>query len=417
LFRDLRARPATRDLAERFARVCQSGYALVPAVGDFLQVQAKASTSTGTRGSPAAAAGPAASTLRVGDVVTLNRLYSPARARPRRRSWSMRRAAAQVALTFTPDGALLATAESTRKVRLRETGSGRVLHVWTTPTQITLMTCSADGRQIFGSGPDGRLSVWPLTARGVAQHLVTPAGNVRGLACGPGGPLVAVAAGRTLHLVEAATGQRLSLNAGRGEVACVAFSRDAGVVAAGSTDGAWRCWSTRGGALLAANRQPARVCCLGVSADGRTLATGGPTGAIRVWAIPGGQLLTDVQLPDAEPVVRIAFARDQTRLAAAGASGRIVVCDLLTGPGMVHTLAGPPGRISDLAFSPDGRLLAATSVSGCVWVRALPASRPSIAPPRPAPRGVPKRVTPIGQTAGQWLIDMLRRVGAAAWAP
>ena len=418
LFRELRARAATRDLAERFARVCQSDYALVPPLGDFLRVNVTASTSTGTRHSPSAAPRPATSTLSVGDVVTLNRLYSPARARPVRRSWSMRRAAAQAALAFTPDGTLLATAESTRKVRLRETASGRVLHVWTTPAQITLMTCSADGRQVFGSGPDGTLSVWPLTARGVARHLVTPAGGVRGLACGPSGPLVAVAAGRTLHLVEAATGRRLSVDAGRGEVTCVAFSGDASVVAAGGADGVWRGWSTRGGALLAANRQQARVCCLGVSADGRTLATAGPTGAIHVWALPGGQLLTEVQAPDAaEPVVRLAFARDATRLAAAGASGRILVWDLPAGRGGVRTLAGPRGVISDLAFSPDGRLLAATSLAGGVWVRTLPASRPSIARPRPVPAGVPQRVTPIGQTAGQWLIDVLRKMGAAARAP
>src|SRR5919202_71553 len=127
LFRDLRARAATRDLAERFARVCQSDYALVPALGDFLQVNVQASVPTSTRRSPVGAPGPVASTLRIADVVALNRLYSPARARPPRRSWSMRRAAAQSALTFTPDGALLATAESTRKVRLRETASGRVV--------------------------------------------------------------------------------------------------------------------------------------------------------------------------------------------------------------------------------------------------------------------------------------------------
>jgi hypothetical protein len=417
LFRDLRARPATRDLAARFARVCQSDYALVPALGDFLQVNVQASVPTSTRRSPVGAPGPVASTLRIADVVALNRLYSPARARPPRRSWSMRRAAAQSALTFTPDGALLATAESTRKVRLRETASGRVVQVWTNPTPITQMTCSADGRRVFGSGPDGTLSVWPLTARGVAQHLATLAGNVRGLACGARGPVVAAAAGRTLHLVEAATGQRLNLNAGRGDVACLAFSRDASLVASGGADGSWRCWSTRDGALLAVNRQHARVCCLGVLADGRMLATADPTGAIRVWATRGGHLLTDLQPAHAEPVVRIAFARDATRLAVAGVSGRVVVWDLLAGQGVVHNLTGPPGLVSDLAFSPDGQLLAATSASGCVWVRALPASRRSMAQRRPISPVGPKPVTPVGQTAGHWLIDVLRKVGAAAWAP
>src|SRR5436305_489876 len=208
LFRDLRAQPATRDLAERFARVCQSDYALVPTVADFLQVKVQPR--------------PVATTLRIGDLVTLNRLYNPTRNRTLRRSWSIRRAAAQVALTFTPDGLLLATAESTRKVRLRETASGRVHHVWTNPTQITCMACSADGRQVFGSGPDGTLSIWPLTARGVAHHLVTPRGTLRGLASGPNGPLVAVGTGHTVHLVEPTTGRRLTLNAGR-DVTCLAF--------------------------------------------------------------------------------------------------------------------------------------------------------------------------------------------------
>src|SRR5205807_2684409 len=244
LFRDLRAQPATRDLAERFARVCQSDYALVPTVADFLQVKVQPR--------------PVATTLRIGDLVTLNRLYNPTRNRTLRRSWSIRRAAAQVALTFTPDGALLATAEASRKVRLRETASGRVHHVWTNPTRITQMTCSADGRQMFGSGPDGTLSIWPLTARGVAQHLVTPPGDVRGLASGPGGPLVAVASGRMVHLAEPATGRRVSLTAGRGEITCVALAGDASVVASGGADGSWRCWSTRGGGLLAANRQHGR---------------------------------------------------------------------------------------------------------------------------------------------------------------
>ena len=394
LFRDLRAQPATRDLAERFARVCQSDYALVPTVADFLQVKVQPR--------------PVATTLRIGDLVTLNRLYNPTRTRTLRRSWSIRRAAAQVALTFTPDGVLLATAESTRKVRLRETASGRVHHVWTNPTQITRMACSADGRQVFGSGPDGTLSIWPLTARGVAQHLVTPRGTLRGLASGSNGPLVAVATGHTVHVVEPTTARRLTLNAGR-DVTCLAFSGDAGVVASGDVDGSWRCWSTRDGGLLAANRQHGRVSCLAVSADGQTLASASPDGTLCVWAVPGGRLVTAFQFPNAEPIGRLAFARDGRRLSAAGANGRLVILDVLHEQ-LLHSLAGPPGLISDLAFSPDGQLLAVTSASGAVWVRAV--SR-SISQRRPAVLPSPTRVTP----GGHWLVDVLRKVGAAAWAP
>ena len=388
LLRDLRARPGTRDLAERFARVCQSDYALVPAVADFVQAKVQPSRL-------------AATTLRIGDVVTLNRLYNAPKTRTVRRSWSIRRAAAQAALTFTPDGVLLATAESTRKVRLRETASGRVHHVWTNPTQITLMTCSADGRQVFGSGPDGTLSIWPLTARGVTQHLVTPPGGVRGLASGPSGPLVAVGTGRTVHVVEPTTGRRLNLNAGR-DVTCLALSGDASVLASGSADGSWRCWSTRDGGLLAGNRQYGQVNCLAVSADGQTLASASPDGTLRVWAVPGGQLVAAFHFPGAEPIVRIAFARGGGRLSAAGANGRLGVWDLLYEQ-LLHSLAGPPGFISDLAFSPDGQLLAVTSASGAVWVRAVSTSVRSISPGRVAMQASTYRVTP----GRHWLVDVL----------
>jgi hypothetical protein len=317
-----------------------------------------------------------------------------------------------MALTFTPDGALLATAESSRKVRLRETASGRVHHVWTNPTQISHMTCSADGRQVFGSGPDGTLSIWPLTARGVAQHLVMPAGDIRGLACGPGGPLLAVASGHTVHLAEPTTGRRSRLNAGRGDITCVALSGDASVVASGGADGSLRCWSTPGGSLLAANRQHGRVACLAVSSNGQTFASASMDGTVRMWALPGGQLLAAFHCPGAEPIVRLAFAGNGVHLSAAGANGSVVIWDLLRQQ-LVHRLAGPSGLISDLAFSPDGQLLAVTSASGSVCVRSLPTSLRSTSHGRPAAIASPTRATP----PGHWLVDVLRKVGAVAWAP
>jgi hypothetical protein len=45
-----------------------------------------------------------------------------------------------------------------------------------------------------------------------------------------------------------------------------------------------------------------------------------------------------------------------------------------------------------------------------VWVRAV--SR-SISQRRPAVLASPNRVTPVGH----WLVDVLRKVGVAAWAP
>src|SRR5205807_7261263 len=60
LFRDLRAEPATRDVADRFARVCQSEYALVPVAADFLQLKVQTTPSAATRQPAAAPPKPAA---------------------------------------------------------------------------------------------------------------------------------------------------------------------------------------------------------------------------------------------------------------------------------------------------------------------------------------------------------------------
>ena len=85
MFGELHALPPPRALAERLMQVCQADYADIPLLAEFLQprLQAKA---------------PASVLLRLADFTTLNRLYSPRRARTPnhvatrkkpRRSWTL----------------------------------------------------------------------------------------------------------------------------------------------------------------------------------------------------------------------------------------------------------------------------------------------------------------------------------------
>jgi WD40 repeat protein len=416
LFRDLQQRPGTQMLAERLARVCEQPYAQIPLLADFLRSQVVV---------PATAV----HTLRLADVSTLNRLYSPkpvallARPAPGpglslRKSWTVRRAVAQEALAFAPHEALLASADRSGKVRLRDAHLGRVQHVWTTPARVTALAFSADGERLVATGPGGQVNVWEVRSRAArSRDMLAPAGRVRSVAFGPTGPLVAVVAGGpSVSLWTSAGGHVQTLAGGAGSVRRLVFSPDGRLLVAGSTDGSLRCWAVPTATLLAACSQSGAVGALAVSTDGRRLASAGADG-VRLWDVPGGRAGLRLGLPGGGTVEQLAFAPDGSCLAAAMIDARLVVWNLVTCE-ITHNIAGPGEGVSSLVFSPDGRCLAVSTSSGAVSVRALSSALGRSVPGRSGARAakVPRHPPPHGLASfasAQWLAGLVRKVQAS----
>lgn len=117
------------------------------------------------------------------------------------------------------------------------------------------------------------------------------------------------------------------------------------------------------------------LTAIGLAPDGRTLATGGSAGQVRFWNVSTPSAPTprgDVIGGGAEPVTALALGPD---LLAYARSGTVRIWSRSdAGPAAQLATVGDLDDVGELAFSPDGKTLAAVTGSG---VRLLDVSSPS----------------------------------------
>lgn len=135
-----------------------------------------------------------------------------------------------------------------------------------------------------------------------------------------------------------------------------------------------------------------------VSPDGGMLAAATSTGQVVLWRMRAGGLSITDTAPEAaavlwppgsaRPVNVVAFSPDGRTLAAAGNAGQVWLWTLgPKSPAAVPrtTLTGPASFIYGLAFSPDGQSVAAASADNNTYVWSLPAGTLTATLPQPAP--------------------------------
>ncbi|KAI9778094.1 MAG: hypothetical protein M1839_008398 [Geoglossum umbratile] len=181
------------------------------------------------------------------------------------------------AVTFSPNGQLIASVSSDKTVRLWETSTGSCRSTleghsgW-----VSAVAFSPDGQLVASASNDKTVRLWETAMGSCRSPLEGHSETVSAVAFSPDGQLVASAsADNTVRLWETAMGSCRNIFEGHSKpVSAVAFSPDGQLVASASDDGTVRLWETAMGSChstLEGHSEP--VSAVAFSPNGQLVAS------------------------------------------------------------------------------------------------------------------------------------------------
>lgn len=267
-----------------------------------------------------------------------------------------------MSLAFSQDGRILASGGADRSVRLWDAASGEEVRALAGHGgSVESVAISRDGQLLASGSGDGVANVWSLVDGRLAEALKGHGGKVRSVAISPDGRTLATGAeDRTARLWEIATGrQRAVLQTGSDWVLPVAFSPDGRRLAAGGT-GRSAVWDVTSGEVVWKMERGSSA--LAFSHDGRAIAESDVGTPTTLYDVESGQRLGGV----AGGGYAMALSPDGRLLAGtSNIDNKVSIYNVASG-GLLRTLSGNWAEIDCLAFSSDGRTVAAGAVDQTV---------------------------------------------------
>ncbi len=334
-------------------------------------------------------------------------------------------------VVFTPDGKHVAAVDEENALRLWDAATGNEVRKFVGHREnVHSLDVSRDGKWLASASMDRTVRLWEIASGKEMRQFLGHTDLASAVRISPDGKtLASCAADKTIRLWDAATGKEIRQMLGHvALVSEVSFSPDGKTLASASWDHTIRLWDVATGKELPQSRRDGGpLVCAVLSADGKTLAAGHRDGGVRLWDAGTGKPLREV-VHESSAVVAVALSPAGDLLAARTLDGAVNLYETATGkprhalvpttPRAGGALSSPPAadNAASLAFSPDGKLLAAVDAAGAVTVWDADTGKDKAVPFK-SERGVYRvAFSPDGRLLGGACRDSsVRLCGTATW--
>ncbi len=276
------------------------------------------------------------------------------------------------AVAVSPNGKRLATGGADKLIRVYDSETGKLETTLDAGAAMTTLAFLPDSNRLVAGGGDKVVKVWDVGAKKVATELPGHGLAVLAVAVSETGKfVVSGSADATVRGFDPDGGKELWKWPSRKAACGVAVRKGGKQVAVGLADGTLAVLDVSGSApkeVASLAAHTAGVACVAFGPDGTRLATVGGDGALRVWTVADTGALTQLVKFDGQtapgagfsPLSTVAFSPDGRFVAAGGADSVVRVWDVQI-KNEVRGLRGHSDWITALTFSPDGRSIASVA--------------------------------------------------------
>ena len=271
------------------------------------------------------------------------------------------------AITFSPDGTMLASAGNDATIYIWDASTGEVLHTLQGHDYALWTVAGVDDEGV--QAPTGPTRLWDTISGNELDTLHGLDAYVFALAFSPSGNLLASGGGdRSIRLWDTSTGKEMNILRGHAsQVSSVAFSPDGTRLVSASGDSTLYLWDTDTGEELSILRgHHGAVRSVVFSSDGALVASAGFDKTIRIWDAFTGEEIKAL-LGHEELISSVTFSNDDTQLVSGSEDNTIRIWDISSGKELA-VLRGHEGWVSSVAFSPTSTQIASGSTDSTIRI-------------------------------------------------
>jgi WD40 repeat protein/class 3 adenylate cyclase len=271
--------------------------------------------------------------------------------------------------TLSPDGKFWLTGDTNAEVELWDIEANQVIRQFIGHTGfVSAVAFSPDGKFIITGSYDGTARLWNVETGEELQRFLGHTNNINSVTFLREGKVVLTGSDDgTARLWDVQTGQELQRFTSLTIVTGVAVSPDGKSVLTGSGDGTIRLWNSEPRYKFSPFDHNSGVSAVAFSPDGKFVLTGGSDGVAGLWNAKSGQKLFDLSGHGTTINYGVAFSPNGKYALTGSWDKTVRLWDVETGTEL-YALANLSGGVNSVAFSPDGKHIAADSDNGVeVW--------------------------------------------------